>query len=130
MNATVNQYYDRVLNRLNSIEKRLQDVKANLQRLPELEEEAVRGELEASRTKLRPQRQRIEHSLANLKARSQQNMVEESKENQEAQDLHAHATQAEANAADAIDHAIASIDEVEDAVLYAAVARLTADATM
>lgn len=128
MSTTVNQFCDRALDRLKAIEERLEAVKANLQRLPELEEAAVRSEFEASRTKVRTRPQGIKQARARLKSRSEQKMSEESKGTQTTPDLDTHADRAEANAVETIDHAAACIDDVEDAVLYAAIARLNADA--
>jgi uncharacterized protein (DUF342 family) len=133
MSANVDQFRDRLRERLNTIERRLQSVKTNIQALSEQAEKDLRDKLEAARTKVQAQKERIERTRANLKAQAQQKM-DESKEavsewqaKRETRKLNARADGAETYAADAIDNAAASIDEAEEAILYAAVARLDAD---
>jgi hypothetical protein len=133
MSATVDQFCDRLRNQLNAIERRFESFKADMQSLPEKAETAVRGKLEKTRRRLKAQKDRIDQTWAKLKAMAQPKVtdtkvaVNEWKEKRETQKLQARADRADAYAAATIDHAVASIDEVQDAMLYAAVARLDAD---
>jgi chromosome segregation ATPase len=134
MNAKVDQFCDKLRDRLNTIEGRLQSVKTNMKALPEQAEEALRDKLESARTKLQAQKERVEQTRANLKARAQQKMAEtkeavsEWKAKRETRKLNARTDRAEAFAADAIDDAVASIAQAEEAILDAVVARIDADA--
>ena len=134
MSERVDKFCDSLRERLNALEGHFQSFKTDVQALPAKAEKALRDKLETARTKLHAQKERIEKTRANLKAHAQQKMgeteeaVSQWKAKRELQKLNARADRAEANAVDAIDHAAASIDEVRDAMLYAAVARLDADA--
>jgi DNA anti-recombination protein RmuC len=134
MSEKVDQFCDTLRDRLNALDGRLQSVKANLQVLAEEAEAGLRAKLDEARTKLQAQKERIQETRANLKARAQQ-MVAETREavskwkaKGETRRLIARADLAEAYAADAIAHALASIDEAEEAILEALVARIDADA--
>ncbi len=134
MSEKVDQFCDDLRDRLNAIDGRLQSVKAVLQGLAEGAEAALRAKLEEARTRLRAQKQQIEETRANLKARAQQMIAETRaavskwKAKGEKRRLLARADLAEAYAADAVSHALASIDEAEAAILDALVARKDADA--
>ena len=92
---------------------------------------ALRSKLEKARTKLQAQKERVEQTRADLKSQPQlaAELLVESVIGWEARRAGAASparSAAEAHAAATIDHAVASIDEVKDAMLYAAVARLPA----
>jgi DNA repair exonuclease SbcCD ATPase subunit len=134
VSAKVDQFCDRLRDRLNAIEGRLQSFKTSIRAMPEQAEQDLRDKLEAARAKVQAQKKGVDQARARLKAQAQQK-VDESKEavsewqaKRETRKLNARADHAETYAADAIDNATASIDEAEEAILYAAVARLDADA--
>jgi ElaB/YqjD/DUF883 family membrane-anchored ribosome-binding protein len=134
MSAKVDQFCDTLRDRLNAIEGRLQSVMADVKALPDKAEKVLRDKLEEARTKLEVERERVEQTRANLKARVQQKLAEtkevirEWKAKGEKRKLQARADWAEAYAADAIYNAMASVDEAEEAILNALVARMDADA--
>jgi hypothetical protein len=134
MSATVDQFCDRLRDQLNAIEGRLQSVKTNISGMSEQAEKTLRGKLEEARTKMQAQKEPVEQTRANLKARAQQKIAEtkeaitEWKARRETRKLKARAEQAEVYAADAIYHAMASIDEAEEAILDAVIAGIDADA--
>jgi uncharacterized protein YaiL (DUF2058 family) len=123
----VDQFCDRLRDRLNAIEGRVESVKASIQAFPGQAEKALRDKLETARTGLQAQKERIEQTRANLKAWAQQKMVEtreavgEWKAKREAKKLNARADRAEAYAADALALALVSIGEAEEAVLDAVI---------
>ena len=135
MSAKVDQFCDNLRDRLNFMDGRLQSVKTNLEGLPEQAEKAVRAKLDQARTKLRAHKESAEQTLANLKARAQQKVAEtkeavsEWKAKREIRKLQARAERAEAYAADAVAYVLATLDEAEEAILDAVVARMDADAT-
>jgi hypothetical protein len=135
MSATVDQFCDKLRDRLNAIEGQLQDVKAYMHGQSEEAEKALRGKLGEVRTRLQSQKERIERTRANLQDRARQKMADtkeavgEWKAKRETRKLQARADRAEAYAADAVGFALASVDEAEEAILDAVVARIDADAT-
>jgi predicted nucleic acid-binding Zn-ribbon protein len=130
----MDQVCDKMRDQFSAIEGRLKSVKTNLQALPGQAEKALRDKLEEARTRLQARKERVEQTRANLKARAQQKMAEtreavsEWKAKRETRKLNARADRAESQAADAIDYALASIDDAEEAILEAVVARIDADA--
>jgi vacuolar-type H+-ATPase subunit I/STV1 len=134
MSAKVDKFCDNLRDRLNAVEGRFISVKTNVQGFPKQAEKALRERLDEVRAKLHAQKDRVERTRANIKARSQQKMAEtkemvsEWKTKHEARRLSARADMAEAYAADMIDFADATIAEAEEAILDAVVARIDADA--
>jgi chromosome segregation ATPase len=129
MSARVDQFCDPLRNRLNAIEGWLESVKTHIHALPEKVREALRDKLAKAHRKLQAQKKRVEQTRADLKSQPRQTAeipqaVTEWKATREACEPHAGADPAEAHAAATIDHVVASIDEVRDAMLYAAVAQL------
>jgi hypothetical protein len=128
------QFHDTLRNRLEAIEGQLHTLKTNLQGLADQTGKALRGKLNEVQTRLQTWKEHAKQKQASLKAHARQSATQTEEvahalmSQRETQKLTARADQAEAQAADAIDRAAASINEVEDAVLYAAVARLDADA--
>ncbi len=134
MSVAVDQFCDKLRDRLNAIEGRFESFKAEMQSLSDQAETAVRGKLEEVRSKLEAQKKHVEQTRDNLKAMAQQKVAEtreavnQWKARGETRKLQARADWAEAYAADAIANALASIDEAEEAILDAVVARIDADA--
>jgi hypothetical protein len=134
MSAKVDQFCDKLRDRLDAVEGRLESFKTNVQALPEQAEKALRDKLDEARNRLQARKERLEQTRANLKARAQQKMAEtkeavgEWKAKRETRKLTAREDRAEAEAADAIDYAVGCIDEAEEAILEAVVARIDADA--
>ncbi|HJZ91236.1 MAG TPA: hypothetical protein VKE40_10210 [Gemmataceae bacterium] len=134
MSAKVDEFRDTLRDRLDDVEGRLQSVKTNIETLSDQAEKALRDKLDQARAKLQGQKKRVEQTWANLQARAQQTMAEtkeavsEWRAKRETRKLNARADRAERYAADAIDFAVASIDEAEEAILEAVVARIDADA--
>jgi hypothetical protein len=116
--------------RLNAIERWLESVKADIQALPWKVRKAHRARLREARAKLQAQKERVEQTRAELKSPPQLaaeilvDAVVGWKPPPGAPSPAASPDQAEAHVAATIDHAVASIDEVRDAALYAAAARL------
>lgn len=133
MSATVDQFCDQLRERLDAIERWLQAARADLQALPGHAENALREKVEEARARLQGEKERVEQTRANLKARARQRAAEtwevisEWKAKHETRKLKARADWAEAYAAEAVFNALASIDEAVEAILDAALARLEAD---
>jgi tetrahydromethanopterin S-methyltransferase subunit G len=134
MSATVDQFCDKLRDRLNAIEEGLESVKANMQTHSEAAEEAVRAKLNEAHTRLEAEREHVERTKASLRALALQKIneskeaVNEWKAKREVRKLQVRADKAETYAADAVAYALATIDEAEEAVLGAAVARMDAEA--
>jgi len=132
MSAAVDQFCDRLRDRLNAIEVHIRTVKATVQSRSEDAEKALRGKLDEARAKLQAQKERVEKTQANLKAMAQLKFAETLeavgawKAKHETRKLQARAERAEAYAADAVAYALATIDEAEEAILDAVVARMDA----
>ena len=133
MSAKVDQFCDNLRDRLNAAEKRIESVKSNVQAFPKQAENALNKKLDDIRNKVQAQKERVERTRANLKARADQKIAEtkaavnEWKEKREIRKLNARADRAEVYAADAIDLAVAFVDEAEEAILDAVVARMDAE---
>ncbi len=134
MSAQVDQFCDKLRDRLNAVEGRLRAFETDMEGLPDQAEKSLRDKLETARARLEGQKDRIEQTRAKFKARIHQMMAEsqqavnEWKAKGEARRLIARADWAEAHAVDAIALALAGIDEAEEAILQAVVARMDADA--
>jgi chromosome segregation ATPase len=134
MSAKVDQFCDNLRDRFDGVEGRIQSVKTNVQALPGQADKTMREKLDEAHRKVQSQKDRIDQTRANLKARAEQKMAEtkdkisEWKAKRETRKLNSRADRAEAYAADAIDYAMANIDEAEEAILDAVVARVDADA--
>ena len=129
MSAKVDQFCDRLRDRLNAIEGWLESVKTHIQSLSGTVRDDLRNKWEQAHTKLHAQKERVEQTRADLK--SQPQLVADVLETifgweakSDVRELHAEPAPTEAHAEAAIDRAVAGIDEVGDAALYAAAARL------
>ena len=133
MSATVDKFCDNLRDRLNSLEKRVQTAKRNVQSLADEGEKALRQRCDDLRRKAQTEKDRIERLQASLKTKAQQKVAETKevvnqwKAKSETRMLDARADLAEAYAADAIEFAVAAIGEAEAAILDAAVSRMDAD---
>jgi hypothetical protein len=134
VSAKANQIYDKFHHQLDTIEGRLQSVKTNMKAMPEQAEKALRDKLDEAKSRIQAQKKSIEQTRADLKARAEQKVsetkeaVSEWKAKHETRKLNARADRAEDYAADAVEFAMAGIDEAEEAILEAVVARIDAEA--
>ena len=132
MSIQVDQFCDKLRDRLNAVEGRLRGFETDMQGFSEQAEKSLREKLAEARTKLEAQKDHIEQTRVQFKARIHQMVTETSqainewKPKGEARRLNARADWAEAQAVDAIALALASIDEAEEAILQAVVARMDA----
>jgi len=132
MSAKVDQFFDRLRERLNAIEGWLDSVVADIRSLPWIVRKAQQKKLREARARLRAQKERVEQTRAELTSPPQlavELLVESVigwKAKPDEREPHAGPDAAEAHAAATIDQAVAGIDEVKDAMLSAAVARLPA----
>jgi exonuclease VII large subunit len=134
MSEKVDQFCDKLRDRLTAIEGRLKTVKTDIKSRSEEAGKAIRGKLDQVQTMLHAEKEKVDKLRANLKVRAEQKIAEtkeainEWKKKHEIHKLQARAERAEANAADAIAYALFSIDEAEEAILDAVVARMDAEA--
>jgi hypothetical protein len=133
MSATVDKFCDNLRNGLNSVEKRLQAAKKNVQSLADEGEKTLRRKCDDLHWKAQAEKDRVERLQASLKTKALQKVAETKevvsqwKAKNETRMLNARADLAEAYAADAIEFAVAAIDEAEGAILDAVVARIDSD---
>jgi ElaB/YqjD/DUF883 family membrane-anchored ribosome-binding protein len=128
MSAKANQFFNDVRDRLHDIDDWLQSVKTHIESLPETIQKTVQSKLVEARAKLQAEQERVKQTRANLKARANQDIQEipaiigawRGKPVARGPNPGAVAS----HPVEAIDHAMASIDEVRDSMLYVAVARL------
>jgi hypothetical protein len=134
MSERVDKFCDGLRDRLNAIEARVETIKANVQALPGKAEKAVQDKVDEARAKLQAQKERIDKTRADLRTWAEHKkaetraMIREWKAKREAKKLNARAERAEAYAEAAAVVALATIDEAEEAMLEAALARMDADA--
>ena len=134
MSERVDKFCDGLRDRLNAIEARVQSAKANIQALPGKAEKAVQDEVEEARAKLQAQKQQIEKTRADLKAWAEQKLAETQARGRrvegEAGGQEAERPRGPGRGVCRGRHglALASIDEAEEAILDAVVARMDADA--
>jgi predicted nucleic acid-binding Zn-ribbon protein len=134
MSAQVDQFCDKLKGRLDTIEGRIQSAKSQIAGLPDKGEKAVRKLLDNAHSNVESRKQRVDQAFANLKAQAEEKVAETKeevarwKQQRDVRKLTSRADRAEAYATDAIDYAIATIEEAEEAVLEAVVARHDADA--
>jgi cell division septum initiation protein DivIVA len=129
MSTRVDQFCDKLRDRLDTIETQLESVKTQIHALTERVREGLRSKLEQARTKLEAQKRRVEESRAHFKSQLQlpaEILVESviwPTVKPTVVERHAGVDAADAQTAAIIDRAVAGIDDVGDAMLYAAVAR-------
>jgi hypothetical protein len=134
MSTKVDQFCEGLRGRLNSMETRLKKTKMNVQTLAGQAEKAVREQLDETRRRVLAQKERVDRTWADLRARGDRKLAEtketinEWKTKHEIIRLQARAERADAYAADALTLAALLIDESEEAILDAVVARMDLDA--
>jgi hypothetical protein len=130
MNAKVDQFCDGLRDRPNAIDNWLESVKAEIKALPGKARKAHESKLREARARLQAQKERVEQTRAELKSPPQlavELLVDSVigwKVEPDAREPHAGPDAAEARVAATLDHAVAGIDEVGDAMLAADAARL------
>jgi hypothetical protein len=130
MSARVDDFCDKLRDRLNTIEGWLESARTQMQALPEQVRKDLRSKLEKAHAKLQAQKKRVEQTRADLEtvlelpAKLFADLVIERTATPNVPETRAGVDTAEAHASATIDHAEACIDEVNDAMVYAAVARL------
>ena len=133
MSARVDQFCDQLKDRLNALESQVETVKSNLEKLPKQGEQALQKSLNEARGKLDGQKKKVELAQAGLKARAEQKIaqtkeaINEWKAKRETGRLNSRADMAEQFAADAVCIAIAALDEAEEAIFDAVMARRDAE---
>lgn len=133
MSARVDQFCDELRDRLNAMGNQVDALKSSLQRLPQQGEQALQSSLDDARKRIEAQKKKVEQAHASLKARAElkiaqvKDAVQEWKANREINKLNARADRAEQYAADAVYVAIAALNEAEEAIFDAVVARMDAD---
>lgn len=129
MSTRVNPFSDKLRHRLDAIEAWLDSVGTEIHALPEHVRERLRTKLEQARIKLEAQKRRVEQCRADFKSQMQlpAEILVESVIWPTAKPTFAAppagVDTAHVQAAAVIDRAVAGIDEVGDAMLYAAVAK-------
>jgi len=134
MSVTVDQFCEKLRSRLDGAETRFATLKSNVKALPKQGEQALQNNLDQARSKIEANKKKVAQAQANLKGRAEQKLsqtkeaINEWKVKHETTKLNARADRAEEYAADAVGYAIAMMDQAEEAILDAAVARIDADA--
>ena len=133
MSARVDQFCDKLKDRLNSLEDQVLTLKTNVQKLPQQGEQALQKYLTETRSKIEQQKKKVEKARASLKARAEEKIgqvkeaVNEWKAKQEVSNVAARADFAEQYAADAVFIADAAVAEAEEAIIDALLARIDAE---
>ncbi|MGZ3391971.1 MAG: hypothetical protein ACXVCF_20575, partial [Isosphaeraceae bacterium] len=70
------QFRDNMRKQLDTVERRLKSVQANLRAESEQAEKSLREKLDEARRELRAQKERVEQTQATLKARAQEKLTE------------------------------------------------------
>jgi uncharacterized protein (DUF342 family) len=129
MSARVDQFCDKLRDRLNTLEDQLATLKTNVQKLPKQGEQALQKCLNEARTKIELEKKKVEQAQANLKTRVDQKIgqakdtISQWKAKGELGMLNARAELAEQYAADAVYVAVAALSDAEEAILDAVIAR-------
>jgi len=133
MSARVDQFCDKLKDRLNSLEDQVLALKTNVQKLPQQGEQALQKYLTEARSKIEQQKKKVEKARASLKARAEEKIgqvkgaVNEWKAKQEVSHLIARADFAEQYAADAVFIADSAVADAEEAIIDALLARIDAE---
>ncbi len=126
MNAKVDHYCDKLRDRLNAIEVWLESVKTHIQSLSGKVRDDLRNKWNQAHTKLHAQKEHVEQTRAELKSPPllATELLVDAVIGWKPPRPAASLDRAEEHVAATIDHAVASIDEVGDAMLRASAARL------
>jgi hypothetical protein len=134
MSQRVDKFCDGLRDRLNAMAAQVESVKVDIQALPGKAERALQEKVGEVRARLHGQKQRVEKARADLKVWAEEKQTETQatvrawNATRESKTLNGRAERAEAYAEAAVIHALASIDEAEEAILDAVAARKDADA--
>jgi len=129
MSARVDQFCDKLKDRLNTLEDQLATLRRNVQKLPKQGEQALQKCLTEARSKIDVEKKKVEQAQASLKTRAEQKIgqakdaVSQWKAKGERSLLNARAELAEQYAADAVCVAVAALSEAEEAIIDAVIAR-------
>ena len=133
MSAKTDQFFDSLKEKVNGVERRLDELKASLVSAKNESQAAVQAKLnkakaalDAKKQELDAARARVKQNVAEIKGTTAAKL-EEWKANHEQQKLEHRAAITEAYAADVLFIAAAAADEAEYAILAAAEARKLAD---
>ena len=133
MSARVDQFCDKLKERLNALEDQVSTLKTNVQNLPKQGEQALQKCLTETRGRVEQQKKKIEQAQVSLKARAEQKLsqakedIKEWKAKREVSKLNGRAQRAEQYAADAVFIADVAVAEAEEAIIDAVIARMDAE---
>ena len=134
MSERIDNFCKSLAEKLNNVEGRMNNLKTRVESAPKEAQDALRKQLDAAQRKITAQKQAIEKARTNAGNWIEQKKseagaaVDQWKANREANKLAARADRAEEFAASEIEIAAATIDDAEQAVLEAVIARMDADA--
>ena len=129
MTARVDQFCDKLRDRLNTLEDQLATLRTNVQKLPKQGEQVLQKYLTEARSKIEVEKKKVEQAQASLKARAEQKIgqakdaISQWKAKGELSMLNARAELAERYAADAVYVAVAALSDAEEAIIDAVIAR-------
>src|SRR5687767_204734 len=115
MSARVDQFCDKLRDRLNTFDDQLATLRTNVQKLPQQGEQALQKCLTEARSKIEEEKKKVEQAQASLKARAEQKIgqakdtISQWKAKGELSMLNARAELAEEFAADAVYVAVAAL---------------------
>jgi hypothetical protein len=130
MNAKVDTFCNNLRDRVRTAGLRLEALKSNVENMSKQGEHTLRAKLEEARQRMQKQKEKLEQVRSNLKTRAQEKIAETKasiaswKEQHDLAKLHARADHSEKHATDAIEFAAYALDEAEEAILDAVVARM------
>ncbi len=133
MSARVDQFCDRLRDRLNALEEQVNTLKSNLEKAPKQGEQVLQKSLKEARSRIEGQKKKVEQAQTSLKARAEQKVsqakeaINEWKAKRDVSKLNSCADRSEQYAADAVYIAVAALDEAEEAIFDAVIARMDAD---
>jgi predicted HicB family RNase H-like nuclease len=133
MSAKVDQFCEKLKNRLNALADQLETLKENVKQLPKEGEQALQKYLNETRSRIAQRKKSVEQVRASLMTRAEQKIgqVEEAivewKTKGEVSKLNSRADWAEEYAADAVFIAMAALADAEEAIIDALIARIDAE---
>jgi hypothetical protein len=133
MSTRIDQFCDRLRERLDAVDNRLQSVWANVRALRGRAEEGLHDDLAAARSKVDSQVVQVEQAGDGVKAwaaskvAETREMISDWKAKRETRKLTVRSDRAEAYASNAIFLAAAAVDEADAAIREAALAHLDAE---
>jgi predicted HicB family RNase H-like nuclease len=133
MSAKVDQFCEKLTNRLNALADQLETLKENVKQLPKEGEQALQKYLSETRSRIAQRKKSVEQVRASLMTRAEQKIgqvkeaIIEWKTKGEVSKLNARADWAEQYAADAVFIAMAALADAEEATIDALIARIEAE---